>query len=610
MQLKKFKDNYYIILLFISLCYFFLRWGLSFLYFPQEDSIIKLLFDSSDSDYYPLVKKLSELNFKINYNLEFDAKKIISFPIGSLIWHALFYKLFGILSFPILEFFFFYIFLILIFKIYNELGFKGHFALLASLLLVTLVYFVQVLSLYFDNYYFKILNNNLKSLFSLRFPRPLVTNIYFWLSALLVIRYLNFNDYKKITFFLILITILLSFLGNSFYFLFFNLIIAIILYIFFLKKKNILIFYRKNITFILILFLILLFFLSPFFLQIYYGEPDYSFRLGVRNIDLEKKFLLIKYLLKSFIKIEFLLIFFINIFFIIILRKNKYFVKLVYFFLIYIASILSPFIFLLISNKIVTFQLFVDYIFINSFISIYILMTFFIFNKLEKKKFNFFIRFLLLSFIFFTIFFKTYLDFSLNIKNRINYDSLNKLIIKNNLDKKNYTLFTNDRFVMKIWIIKFNNNLSVSDGFVNSLDNKSIESSFFNSLKSLQIDNIEFSQIINFKFNNNNHYYANYLFHYGYFVNPLFNNYQIADYDIDEQSRIANLSPLRNQYSFFSKSEKKRFLESYSNYNFKNKSSVDLIIINKNYFPDILQKKFANYDLIENNDNFIVLLKK
>ena len=77
--------------------------------------------------------------------------------------------------------------------------------------------------------------------------------------------------------------------------------------------KNFFKFIYENKSKIIIVFSVFILFSLPFLFQIYFGESDYSERIGVFEIDSEKKIYLLKYYFMNLLRIEFLLLFIISL---------------------------------------------------------------------------------------------------------------------------------------------------------------------------------------------------------------------------------------------------------------------------------------------------------
>lgn len=95
------------IIFFLTLLIIIVRW-FSFFYSFSEPLKNLILFSIEDYLYFPDILNFSELNLKPNYLTNVFTEKSLAVPIYSIILHSLFFKLFGICSFLILEIFFFF----------------------------------------------------------------------------------------------------------------------------------------------------------------------------------------------------------------------------------------------------------------------------------------------------------------------------------------------------------------------------------------------------------------------------------------------------------------------------------------------------------------------
>ena len=167
--------NFWIIIFAILL--FSVRWFNSFSNFYETiDS--KIIFESVSDGYYYFSQLKALANFNLNYSFDPNVVNLgtVSVPTGALILHLILYLVIGSLSFIISEFFFIFLFLIIFYKIFRLLSFNRIQSIALSLVLFTIPDFLQFLSL--ENVtYLSVINNEF---FSLRFPRPLVSNIYFF----------------------------------------------------------------------------------------------------------------------------------------------------------------------------------------------------------------------------------------------------------------------------------------------------------------------------------------------------------------------------------------------------------------------------------------------
>ena len=128
----------------------------------------------------------------------------------------------------------------------------------------------------------------------------------------------------------------------------------------------------------------------------------------------------------------------------------------IYFYFI-VTSIITPPIFFILSNKLVSIYHFLG-VLIFSLIFYLILSVYFILSqklikKMESKNRNMF-QFLLIIIIFFSNIYisKSFLDKNKDQINDTQY--INELIINNNLINSNKKLFTNDLHIINLWLFK------------------------------------------------------------------------------------------------------------------------------------------------------------
>ena len=129
-----------------------------------------------------------------------------------------------------------------------------------------------------------------------------------------------------------------------------------------MEKNYIRINYKK----FLFSFSILLVFSIPFFIIYFYSNTDSLTRIGLINLNFETKLTLIKYFLKKILGLYFILSFIALYLFQELLKKfSKTNSKIITFlFLLYISSILSPFIFISLSSSVSEIYHFLNWIII------------------------------------------------------------------------------------------------------------------------------------------------------------------------------------------------------------------------------------------------------
>ena len=182
------KDNSNnILILLFSFLTVLLKWSVCFYYFDNENLLNKLIFDIEDYYYFPHIINFLEFDFSPDYLKNFPSKNSLPIPIYSIIFHVVFIKLFGFASFIILEFLCLYLFLIILVNFFNKFNLNPNIALLSSILFFILPIIFSYIS--FPN--FKI--TTLENLYSFRFPRPLVTSLYFFWGLYLSIIFYESN---------------------------------------------------------------------------------------------------------------------------------------------------------------------------------------------------------------------------------------------------------------------------------------------------------------------------------------------------------------------------------------------------------------------------------
>jgi hypothetical protein len=216
-MLKKINKNY-ILIFILTVLVLVLKYFYSFIFFKNDFLITKILLETSDVQYYPLVESLSRFDFSPSFNNYFIAKKIITFPLLSLIWHAILFKFFNYYSFIVLEFIFKLLIFIILYKIFKKVEINSKFAIFFSFLILALPSFFYLIGL-LNFKSLDLINHLIDNNLGYRFPRPLVTFFYLNLFLYFLICFFQGNKKIKIVFILPL-SIILIFLGNSFFYLF------------------------------------------------------------------------------------------------------------------------------------------------------------------------------------------------------------------------------------------------------------------------------------------------------------------------------------------------------------------------------------------------------
>ena len=220
--------------LIISFLIIFIKWTISCYYFLGPIDF-KIIYEISDNHYFPLIKSFSELNFNPSYSEEVNNLKIISFPILGLISNAIFYKIFGLYSFIILEIICVYLFLLIFTKIFTEL----EFSYISSIIFAIVLLIIPQLLLDISKYDLDILNKislNFQTFYSLRVPRPLISNLFLFGFLYFILKfYLSKDNSQR---YLTLSILLMCFsMHTFFYFFLFQIFLIIVIYLTKFKKE-------------------------------------------------------------------------------------------------------------------------------------------------------------------------------------------------------------------------------------------------------------------------------------------------------------------------------------------------------------------------------------
>ena len=577
------KSKEYFFLFFLVISTILPKWIISWTYFDNS-ILVDTIFNIKDIQYFPIVKSFSELTFNPSYLDHLSENRLLTFPIYSVLIHALFFKIINIYSLVILEFVFQFFFLLIFFKVIKKIFHNSNYSFYFCASLFLVISLLQLFLIFDYSKYFQLLFNGLDENFGSRFPRPLFTGIiYFYFFYILFsfkkkIENFDFKYFFKLVFFL-------SIFLNSFFYYFINFSLLLILLLFIYLKISVFKFLNKQKKNIILIILCFILFSFPFLFQLYFGEADYSERLGVISINFEQRIYLLKYYFFNLFRIEsfllmitsFLIHYYIN-------KKydhlNNQISKINLFFYFILASILAPAIFFTISPKIVSIYHFLGILQFSLIFYLIISLSFILTNKIFLK-YNFILKVFLILSIFIL---NNYVAKKINEKDSLfiketqkiqNYLQNQKLI---NTKKK---LFTNDLKIMNLWLLNENNQLIVSDGFTNSLKNKDIEFNFIHSLKDFGVTNEEFINFLSLGKSEIRNDLLLRLFIYRYQANSLYSFSEISNYSNDIRNKILNTSPFRAQMQIMPEDEKKKLIKLFKNIELKNNLIPDLIIMNK-----------------------------
>lgn len=578
---KNFNKNL-IILGLISLVFFFGKWAISFIFFYQEDLIIKIINESyqDSSMYFHYVKSFADFNFKENYNTTLVEEKFLAFPIGSILFHSILYKFIGVTSFIVLEFLSIFIFLVIFYLIFKQFKVND----ICAIFLSTLIFVLPIITEQINIFNIIEINTFSQNFYNLRFPRPLISQLYFFIFILILI--ISFRDEMFKLKYILPLSIVMGLTLSSFFFVFFTQFIS---YLFLLgvkyKQKIFPEIYKnyKNIILGTILFLILI---IPFFILLSGTSESYSSRMGIFDISLEKKIFLLAHYFEKLTRVKillfYLLIFTLYFFHLKFIKQNNDTITVILF--IFIASLLSPIIFVIISNKISFLYHFNNLVVISAFLfliffSVSLLVHFFS-KIIINRKYSFYFGILVIL-----IFYNLHVNLKTinEIKQNKNRYEINEIVslIKNNssFEIKNLNLLTFNNKIL-IWSILNNiKNLKIVDGTFSAKSDELVENDLIESLRFLNLNKNDFEQFVNnqkvgYRYINKN---ARQLFWQKYQANSLFTFKNSSDFDYQTLKFIKNSSPFHSHQFAIPKFELKRLIKKFENTKEK-----------KFYFPDII----------------------
>tara|TARA_B100000767_G_C19753501_1_gene531876 strand:- start:381 stop:2207 length:1827 start_codon:yes stop_codon:yes gene_type:complete len=592
-----------IIILIISVMMVVPSWIFSYLQYPNEDFVLKILNDTVDSLYYPLVVNFSELNFKPLYDLNITGDVgVTAYPILSVIIISFFWKLVGPFSLPIIQLLSVFIALNIFYKLSNNNKIIKGSSLFISIFCLTFLFFFDVVSDFLDQNFLQTINNNLQSFYYFRFPRPIITNLFFFLYLYFCyeVFFKNKYNYKNI----IILGCISGFTLHIFYFFF--IFQNIILFLLTLKKfgLNTHLFSRQNIKLFFIYFLFVAFFLLLYFVNFNFVDKDYLIRLGTIDLDIEKKIILLKYYFNFLLNKFFIILFLINI---VIYYINKNYFKIdifEYLNIIFFSIIISPFIFFIFSPKAITVYHFFNWILISGSINFifFLLYTFgLILNDSTKKKLQYIYIILSVLVVNYKLISNNFVIDNSRVDESeiINFINLNK---KNTINKK--FLVPDQNIFAWLSINKFNNFEYVPQEMWTVRSNNRLEKDIIKVFKFFDLDINDFDNYIENKndgFRMMNRKAYNFLGR-KYVANQLKTFEDSNDYENYEF--IKTIKPIISHSFAIPRYEINRLLEKFNKVN--EQIQPDYILIKRSGFFQFENFEKKNYCILKNNSTFIL----
>ena len=602
------KNQISLIILLLSLLLILPKWILSFTFF-DENITLRIINDTSDAAYYPLINSFSDFNLSNSYDDNLNNLKLISYPFIGLAINSFFFKLIGVYSFILLEIICTALFLWIFYNILFELNFSYLSSLVLPVFFFILPSVLRNLAL-LDIEALRLLSLNFTSFYSTRFPRPIISNLFFFSFILFAIRfYKDKISSIKNTF---TITILVGFTINLFFYLFFIEFFLLIIILFIKFKTKLFNFLYDNFKHFLYCLLILLFFLCIFQIQTFFSEPDYIKRMGVFTINKDQKKILLEYLYNFIFGIEFLFLFLLNIIFL-ILSKNK---PLNIFYFVFISAIVSLVFFFTVMNKGVDYYHFFNFIIITGFLFPVISALYYLDTKFIRYFKAFQYKALIFLILFGSLFYSNLNNFinfeKKNFNNYLNRYELNQttnFISQNHLFENKNTKILNINYKLSLWFLlnDYNNFSIIPVHLWSSKTDLMLEEDLISSMKFLGLSKDNFYDFIknkkqSWRFRND---FTFQYFGRKYLANSLvlFND-DISDYTNIEKNFILSNNLLNSHQTIIPKSEINRLLNKFEE---QTKTiNPDIVILDNKVNKNIDKFKNDAFCLIFKNNRFKV----
>ena len=603
------------IILIITTLLFSVKWVLSF-YFFKESLAVKIIFESvADGHfYYPHIKYLAF--FELDNSLDPYVKnlKLMPIPFASIIFPAIFLKIFGFFGIIIIEFFAIFIFLLIFYKIFSYFFSKNE-SIFLSLFFFMIPTIIEIANLEGLPY----LNLFQLEFYSLRIPRPLIPSLYFF-SFIYLLVFMDKTvifEKKRIA----ALGLILGFSLSSYYYFFIIEFLAFLFFLIYKFKFKIIKELFHNYKYFLISIFVFLIAISPFIINLIYHESDVTERMGTFALTIEKKGKLIDYYFSQYFKLKFLLILLLSILFVYFSNKKKVNnVKLInIFFIIFLSTIVSPVFFVLISPQSGLVSNFNNAIFIWGFIFFTIFSIILIkhYLKLNPKPLQINTLIFLLIGIYYLNF---YLEKNQHFNNqdykdrRIEFQKVTeKINNRKDIFSKNISLLTFDNELM-IWaILNEIKYLNLINGLLVPKTHDMIENDLVKNFKFLNLKEKDFLDFFKNKkggwrfFNPN----VGNFFAYRYKANSL-NTYKgSTNFEPNIKEFILSSSPMYSQQSAIPNEEFGRLQRKFNEYKFINFKEPEIIALEKlkPITKNITINK-QNYSKLHDGNIYILYLKK
>ena len=600
---------------YILLCTFFVfifKWLFSYFFF-EDDISLKIIFDTPSDGYFYYIYTEALSNFEFNKSFDFEIKglKNIPTPFYAVLFPAILFKFLGNYSIFFLEFIFIFLFLLILSQIFKKLNFSISSSILSAMFLFFIPQLLNILNL--DSFPYLI---SLTDIYNLRFPRPLIVNIFFYLFILLMfsVDKEKLFSKKNITF----LALILIFSLSSFYYFFVLEILTFIILIFY-KLKLFEIFNYKNLKNFFLFIIIFGFFSIPFIYFISTSEPNYLERMYVIDLTIEKKMILINHLISKLFSFKgFLLIIIISI---LNVYTNKFKIinydKINILYFLFISSLVSPFFFIIISGKTGLNYHFTNLIVICAFLYLFIFSLSFLKEKILLRFKLDYLNFIFIFLIICVYNFDLYKKFNQKYQDQdyVLYREAFKNVTNLIRENKEISLLTFDPRLMVWSILNDVEEIKPLSGQLVSKTHLMIENDLIDSFKFLNLDYLDFStffenKISSWRINNQN----TKLFFWGRYSASQLQTYNNSkDFSPKEIDMINKTSPLIVQSIAIPINEIDRLKRKFKASKINNIFQPNLIFLNRNKFLNdisvlnfseckkISNKKIIVYSKLDNN---------
>ena len=609
----------YLVLFFLGIFLVISKYLVSY-YLNFDESLFFKIIRLSERDFfeYSLVtESISWLDFNFDWNSLEPAQKISSFPIFSVFFHSIFFVFFKHYSFFILEIVFHCLLIILIFKNFLYLNKNQNYALVLTILLFLFLENLIFLNNQFKFQILKVIQYPIYEFLSLKFPRPLVTSLYFFFTTYLI---QNLNSYFKLKLYyknILFLGISLILLLHSFYYFFVSCSLVIFIYAIYKTKKNFLSFLKENHIQILLFTLLIIMGLVVLLTQINFAEEDYLIRIGIVQINFENKITILNNLIKKLFQVEILLI----IIACVLIRFNN---KIIFFqkiknssfdifLIIFFASLIAPFLFTIITNKVILIYHWWTPIKFFGFLYIFIVLTFLILDKFFNNRLKVISHLFIVILISLNVINQFYKHDKIDPQLAKDRDQIRNFLVKNNFKKTNSLFYTDEKLFISLWVELENKNFINENQFLSSQTDEQFENIKMNMLKLYGLKNDQLKKLLNE--NENKESTRNFFAHsFGnkYSVNS-FKHYKPLEneYSFNMIKKIKNISPLLWWYTYFPNSEKERLIKKYEKFKLDPKLIPDIFILKNNKKNNLIKENFDEYNIKEiySNKNYILMIK-